>query len=317
MIAVRIPEEIRKYKEKIAFGLTARQLVSTVLAVAICVPLYWFGRRYISDDVLSWLLILIALPLLAVGWVSFQGGHITFGSAGMPTEKFFFVWLKFEALYPRKRKFHTNNAFREWQNEGYAEELPKSGRERRRMMKEKKEANLEKAFLLAEAEVDGRATYSTDPNAETAATYNVDEQELLTVRKRSNPTGDGKKDDNNKKKKEKVKKKSNLQIKAEAIEQKRKENPEYVPTKAEFKILSKWYIQQEKNRKKEINQGKKEITKKSKQMQKRRTAKTAIPRSTQDSIPYVADYEEDIVGGPCGPDVSVLCGKVPTCRMDL
>lgn len=294
MIAVRIPEEIRKYKEKIAFGLTARQLVSTVLAVAICVPLYWFGRRYISDDVLSWLLILIALPLLAVGWVSFQGGHITFGSAGMPTEKFFFVWLKFEALYPRKRKFHTNNAFREWQNEGYAEELPKSGRERRRMMKEKKEANLEKAFLLAEAEADGRATYSTDPNAETAATYNVDEQELLTVRKRSNPTGDGKKDDNNKKKKEKVKKKSNLQIKAEAIEQKRKENPEYVPTKAEFKILSKWYIQQEKNRKKEINQGKKEITKKSKQMQKRRTAKTAIPRSTQDSIPYVADYEEGL-----------------------
>ena len=295
MIAVRIPEEIRKYKEKIAFGLTARQLISTVLTVAVCVPLYWFGKNYIPEDVLSWLLILIAVPLLAIGWISFQGGHVIFGSNGMPTEKFFLVWLKFEALYPRMRKFHTNNVFREWQNEGYEEELPKSGRERRKMIKEKKQAELEKTFLLAEAEADGRATYSTDPNAEAAATYDVDEQELLTVRRRNNSMGDGKKDDKDKKKKEKQKiKKTNLQIKAEAIEQKRRENPEYVPTKNEFKILSRWYVQQEKNRKKEIQQGKKEIVKKSKTMQKRRTAKTAIPRSTQDSIPYVADYEEGL-----------------------
>lgn len=40
MIAVRIPEEIRKYKEKILFGLTARQLITTIIAFAICVPLY-------------------------------------------------------------------------------------------------------------------------------------------------------------------------------------------------------------------------------------------------------------------------------------
>ena len=45
MIAVRIPEEIRKYKEKLAFGLTARQLICTIIAAAICVPLYWKGRN--------------------------------------------------------------------------------------------------------------------------------------------------------------------------------------------------------------------------------------------------------------------------------
>ena len=50
MIAVRIPEEIRKYKEKILFGLTARQIISVVLTLAICSPLYWYGKNYISDD---------------------------------------------------------------------------------------------------------------------------------------------------------------------------------------------------------------------------------------------------------------------------
>ena len=29
-------------------------------------------------------------------------------------------------------------------------------------------------------------------------------------------------------------------------------------------------------------------------MEKRRNAKTAIPRSTQDSLPYIADYEEGL-----------------------
>ena len=294
MIAVRIPEEIRKYKEKIAFGLTARQLISLALTVLVCVPLYWYGRNYINEDILSTAVIVIAAALLSIGWVSFQGGHITFSNEGMPMEKFFITWLKFEILYPRKRKYHTDNAFREWQNEAYKEDIPKSRKEQKQMTKEKKEANLEKAFLLAEAEADGRAKYSSDPNAETVATFNVDEQELLTVKRKKRGSGNGKgpKKDKNSQKEEK--KKSKLQLKAEAIELKRKENPEYVPTKQEFKTLHKWNIQKEKLRKKEIEKGKKQITKKSKKMEKRRAVKTAIPRSTQNSIPYVADYEEGL-----------------------
>lgn len=284
MIAVRIPEEIRKYKEKIMFGLTARQIICTVLALVICVPLYWFGRKYIQEDILSWIVILIAAPLIGIGYASFNG---------MPMEKFFIVWLKFEVLYPRKRKFCTDNAFRAWQNEAIAEERPRSAKERKKLLKEKKEASLEKAFLIAEAEANGKAKYSTDPNAEKAATFNVDEQELLTVRKKPNgkkPKGD----DGDKKRKKKEKKKTSLQVKAEGIEQKRKENPEYVPTKQEYKILRKWYAQKEKMRKQEIINGKKELEKKSKKMEKRRSAKMAIPRSTQHSIPYIADYEEGL-----------------------
>lgn len=284
MIAVRIPEEIRKYKEKILIGLTARQLIAVILTALICVPLYWFGMDYIPEDTLSWLIILIAVPLLAIGFLSFNG---------MPMEKFFVAWVKFE-VYPRKRMFRTDNAFREWQNQAYAEEIPKSRKERKKLMEEKKEANLEKAFLLAEAEANGTARYSTDPDAEKAATFNVDEQELLTVRKKKKGSSGSGNDKDDKDKKKKKKKKSKLQLKAEAIEQKRRENPEYVPTKSEFQTLSKWYQQKEKMRIEEINKGKKEIAKKSKKMEKRRTAKTAIPRSTQQSIPYIADYEEGL-----------------------
>ena len=63
MIAVRVPEEIRKYKEKIMFGLNARQLIATLLALFVCVPLYYWGRNYLSDDILSWIIILSQIIL--------------------------------------------------------------------------------------------------------------------------------------------------------------------------------------------------------------------------------------------------------------
>ena len=116
------------------------------------------------------------------------------------------------------------------------------------------------------------------------------------MRKSKNSGGKNNKNNkkNDKQDKEKTKRKSSLQIKAEEIEQKRKENPEYVPTKKEFNILAKWYKKKEQLRRKEIKQGKAKIQKKAKAMEKRRTAKSSIPRTTQNSIPYLADYEEGL-----------------------
>lgn len=287
-LAVRIPAEIKKYKEKIMFGMTARQIIFSVITALVCVPLWFYGRSFIPQELLEWIIFFCALILLSIGWISFEGGHISL-TGGMPAEKYFLIWLKYQFINPKKRVFHTDNAFRDWQNEAYKEEIPKNPIERKRLMKEKKDIALEKAFLLAEAEADGRAKYTSDPDAEKATTYDVDEQELLTVKK--NKKG-GKKSSNDKRSKKKEKGKLKLQIQAEEIERKRKENPEYVPTKKEFDTLSKWYKKREQIRIKEIEKGKKEIVKKAKTMEKRRTAKTTIPRSTQDTIPYIADYDE-------------------------
>lgn len=282
MIAVRIPEEIRKYKEKLAFGLTARQLISVIITMIICVPLYWFGRKLIPEDLLAWLIIIFAFPTLSIGFLKFNN---------MPMERFFVAVFKFEFLYPRKRKFKTENAFRVWQNEGYKLDIPKKGKERRMLKQQKKDEALERAFLVAEAEENGTLTYTSEPEAETAESWNVDEQDLLTVR-----TGGGKKNNkkNDKKKKSKAKTKSKLQQQAEDIMERQNSNPEYLPTQKEFLILKRWNNEQLKQRKAEIQKGKKGLTKKSKAMQRRRAAKTAVPRSTQQSIPYVADYEEGL-----------------------
>ena len=48
------------------------------------------------------------------------------------------------------------------------------------------------------------------------------------------------------------------------------------------------------NRTKQIEQGKKEIQKKNAEMNKRKKAKTFIPKSSQDDLPYLADFDEGL-----------------------
>ena len=124
MIAVRIPEEIRKYKEKLVFGLTARQLVCTIIAGGICIPLYWKGRGVIPEDILGWAIILIALPLLSIGYIRFNG---------VTMEKMAKIILLTQVLYPIKRKYKSENAFRMWQDMADAEDRPKSQRDRKKL----------------------------------------------------------------------------------------------------------------------------------------------------------------------------------------
>ncbi len=164
MIAVRIPDEIRKYKEKIILGLTARQLLATIGALLICVPLYFYGTKFLSEDVVSWAIILIAVPLLSVGYIKFNG---------MPMEKFAIAWLKYEVFYPKKRVFKTENAFREWQNIAIKEEQPKGIRAKRIDKKIRYIQSLEKAALLYEAEQKGNLME-----------FNLDEQSLFNKTKK-------------------------------------------------------------------------------------------------------------------------------------
>ena len=50
-ISIRIPDEVRTYKETIMFGLTARQLICTALTLLICVPLFYFGNGHIDNSI--------------------------------------------------------------------------------------------------------------------------------------------------------------------------------------------------------------------------------------------------------------------------
>ena len=72
MIEIRIPKEIKNYREKLFFGLTLRQCICAGVALLICVPLYIFGRNFIPQELVSWLVILIAAPLMLAGFFKYN-----------------------------------------------------------------------------------------------------------------------------------------------------------------------------------------------------------------------------------------------------
>lgn len=281
MIVVRVPDEIRKYKEKIMFGLNARQIISVSLAFAICVPLYFFGRDFIHEEILAWTIILIAVPLAAIGFFKFNG---------MPMEKFVVAFGKF-AIYPIKRKYKVENAFRGWQNEAIKAEHQKTGR---KAANEAVQESLERAVLTEEAEERGEMN------------FDATEADLITVRRGG---GKGKKPQKKKSKSNKdnqkkdglskrvldwITGKKELQSLAEEIEAKIQADPHYLPTKKENNVRKKWNLELQKQRKCEVTEKKQVVSKKNAQMKKRRTAQTTIPKTTQQTIPYVADYEEGL-----------------------
>ena len=151
MITVAIPKDIRDYKEKLIAGFTARQLVSSIAAVGICVPIYIYGKRYLPEDVISWIVILIAFPLGAIGFFKFNG---------MPAEKFVLCIFKY-LLYPIKRIYKSSNCLRDWQEQSKKEELIRdgyaklNGKIKNKARKYFYNASLERSFLLEEAEGQG------------------------------------------------------------------------------------------------------------------------------------------------------------------
>ncbi|WP_068612497.1 PrgI family protein [Paenibacillus tuaregi] len=129
MIEIRIPKEIRTYKEKLFFGLNLRQLVCTLIAIVVNVPLYWFGRDIVGPDTASWIVIFIAMPLFMIGYFSYNG---------MTFEQFIKSVIQQEIIYPQKRKYVTVNLFEVLSNTK-EKEKGESGRAVQKKKRSKKE----------------------------------------------------------------------------------------------------------------------------------------------------------------------------------
>jgi len=146
VICATIPKEIREYKEKLVAGLTARQLITTILALGICVPLYIYGRRVINEELISWLVIFIAFPLGAIGFFKYNG---------MTAEQLFLCILKF-IVFPMKRVCMTTNCLRDWQEQTKKEDLIREGiadtkgKIKRRAKKYLVGSSYERSYLLEE-----------------------------------------------------------------------------------------------------------------------------------------------------------------------
>lgn len=114
MIEIKIPKEITDYKEKFMFGLTVRQFLCVAAALVICVPLYIFGKDYIGEDLVSWLIILVAAPIFAFGFFKYDG---------LPFEQFIVMLYRQKWSEPQKRKYIELPVFWYCREESIAEEI--------------------------------------------------------------------------------------------------------------------------------------------------------------------------------------------------
>ena len=100
LIEVRINKEVRDYQESLFFGLSLRQFIFALLAVAVGV---YFGlRNVVGSSEIGWMCVLAAFPFAL-------GGFFTYN--GMTFEKFLLAFIRSELLYPKKLVFNPENLY--------------------------------------------------------------------------------------------------------------------------------------------------------------------------------------------------------------
>ncbi len=99
-IEVKIPKEVRQHKESIFFGLSVRQFICSLCAVAVAAGLYLLLGNTIGKETASWVCILAATPFAIAGFFTYNG---------MTLEEFVWVFLKSEILYAGNRPFIAEN----------------------------------------------------------------------------------------------------------------------------------------------------------------------------------------------------------------
>lgn len=108
---VKINKEIRNYTESMFFGLSMRQFIFSVLAIAVAVILYFVLKPIVGMETVSWVCILGAAPFAAIGFVTYHG---------MTAEQFLWAWIKSEILMPKRLTFRPTNLYYEALKDEYA-----------------------------------------------------------------------------------------------------------------------------------------------------------------------------------------------------
>ena len=86
------------------FGLSMRQFIFSILAVAVAVGLYFLLRPYVGTETVSWMCVLGAAPFAALGFVSYHG---------MTAEQVLWAWFKSKILCPKQLVFKSDSYYYE------------------------------------------------------------------------------------------------------------------------------------------------------------------------------------------------------------
>ena len=103
-IEVKIPKEIREYRESIFFGLSTRQFTCSLLALSAAVGLYFVFDPLVGTESVGWICILGAAPFAACGFFTYHG---------MTAEQVLWAWFKSEILCPKRLVFKSDSYYYE------------------------------------------------------------------------------------------------------------------------------------------------------------------------------------------------------------
>lgn len=127
---VKVPREVRKYKETIFFGLSMRQFFCSAVAVGIAVLAYFGLREYLGNEGVSWVCIMVALPVALIGFLTYHE---------MTLEHFIWAWIKSELLMPKSLWFLAENyMYRAYREVKEVSKLENSVNKRKKDIKQKK-----------------------------------------------------------------------------------------------------------------------------------------------------------------------------------
>ena len=99
---IKICKDVREYRESIFFGLTLRQFVCSIGAVAVAVGLYFVLKSVAGKEIASWVCIVGASPIAIAGFFKYNG---------LTIEKFVGVWIKSEVFLTGKRLWGGENYY--------------------------------------------------------------------------------------------------------------------------------------------------------------------------------------------------------------
>lgn len=99
---VRINKVVRNYQESLFFGLSLRQLLFALLAVAVAVGVYFGLRPVLGNGEIGWVCVLAAFPFALGGFFQYNG---------MTLERFLLAYIRSEFLFPCRLVFKSDNIY--------------------------------------------------------------------------------------------------------------------------------------------------------------------------------------------------------------
>lgn len=99
---VRVPKDLSKVKNKIAFNLTKRQLICFGIGGAIGISLYSLVKDFLGISFAGLLMVGVMLPFFLLG---------TMEKNGLPLEKVLFYYVLQNYIFPAERPFATKNTY--------------------------------------------------------------------------------------------------------------------------------------------------------------------------------------------------------------